>query len=273
MRARGSRPVARTVATTIGVRRFSGAVPVPAEDNLTLNLYALSYADRPATVEMTVHRLDETGSVERIFQQALTVPARGAAGASLDAPAGQTVSVRASVPAELAGQLPLSLTVVQFFIADGATLPVVSLSPAAFVAVADRGDDGSRPVPPRDGARRVTRTWGLLDVSQGVAAARPFVTVVLQNTGPQPESVTVRIRRFQKETGRLEPLLERTLSVPAGAAVRFDTDEPEGMTVEIAVAGSLRIVPSLLHGRRFLATGETELLLRYGPEDLVTVGS
>ena len=266
--------VAEPTATASAVN--SGALLIPDDPNLTLNLYAVNYADRPAVVHFIVDRLREEGRVERVFRQELTVPAGRAASARLDAPAGQTISISALLPADVADLVVPSATVVQFFPADAGTLPVLSVSPGDFVptsaATAD-GETGPGGKRMRAGAAgaRVLRTWGLLDVSQGVAAARPSITLIAQNTGAMQEEITVRIRRLRRELGRFEPVLERTLAVPVGSVARLVTDEPEGMTVEVAVAGSRRVVPTLLQQRRFLATGETELLARYGPEGLAEV--
>src|SRR5690606_2896977 len=141
--------------------------------NLTLNLYAVNYASRPARVDFAVDRLPEAGRAERFFRQAMTVPARGANSIRLDAPAGETIAISVLLPAGLEWQVVPSAAVVQFFPADAGTLPVVNVSPGDFVATEPAGgpDAGG-------GNGDLTRTWGLLDVAQGVAAARPSLTLI-----------------------------------------------------------------------------------------------
>lgn len=241
----------------------TGALQIPGDDNLTLNLYAVNYASQPARVDFAVDRLPEAGRAERFFRQAMTVPARGANSIRLDAPAGETIAISVLLPAGLEWQVVPSATVVQFFPADAGTLPVVNVSPGDFVATEpDGGPDAG------GGNGDLTRTWGLLDVAQGVAAARPSLTLIAYNTDTEPQRLTLRIRSFVRETNRFDPLLEQTFTVPGSGTVQFQTSDPEGRTVEAAVTGSRRVVPTLLQQQTFLATGETNLLVRYGPEDL-----
>ncbi|HEX6989165.1 MAG TPA: hypothetical protein VF282_06805 [Bacillota bacterium] len=264
---RGSR-LARVVEPAQATApRTTGALQIPEEDNLTLNLYAVNYADQPARVDFALDRLPDSGRAERIFRQALTVPAQGADSIRLDAPAGQTVALSVLLPAELEGLVVPSATVVQFFPADAGTLPVVNVTPPHFVPTGPDAADGA------DGGNGdLTRTWGLLDVAQGVAAARPALVLIAYNTDTVPQQITLRIRSFVREVNRFDPLLERSFTVPGGGTVRFETSDPEGRTVEVAVTGSRRVVPTLLQQQAFLATGETNLLVRYGPEDLAVVG-
>ncbi|MFO7246989.1 MAG: hypothetical protein FWJ62_03120 [Thermaerobacter sp.] len=244
----------------------TGALEIPDGDNLTLNLYAVNYSGQPARVDFAVDRLPDSGRAQRFFRQAVTVPAQGAGSLRLDAPPGETIAISVLLPAGLENLVAPSATVVQFFPADAGTLPVVSAPPGAFVPTAS-------PVGGSGGAGDAVRTWGLLDVAQGVAAARPSLVLLAYNTDVESRTITLRIRNFVREVDRFDLLLEQSFTIPAGGTVRFETGEAEGRTVEVSVTGSRRVVPTLLQQQTFLATGETNVLVRYGPEDLADVAA
>lgn len=252
--------IVRRVALT------SGPVRVPMEQNLTLNLSAVNFGGADFPIAFRVLRLTGAEPMEQIFARETTVPAGRGINMDIPAPAGQAVVIEADYSAEARGLLVASADVVQFFPADGATTPQIVLAAGDLI----------EPLAPGEVilAGPATFTTGLLAVPQGVAAARPQAEVIMSNPSDNAVEAKITVSRLIPELQRLQVVLEREVSIPAGGAVLTPLESVEGERALITVdfpGGPGQITWSYEVYTLFLADESTLPVYRVGPGGWVSV--
>lgn len=212
----------------------SGLFTVPMVANpLTVHIYVSSFIQDTVTVQLVINKLINPEKAI-VFQTAVPVPGQGAIEIALDAGGldlkGETIEVvfRSPDPDQYFQLMP-SVDVVEFFPADGATLPLLFIPPGNF----DRVFPGTgqttalQPPPP------ILRTTGIFDVPQGVFAVRPQVTVVLSSFSDETLTADVVVNRLVRGITRKETVLTRSVDVPPGEERQFTVDSVEGLPIEV----------------------------------------
>lgn len=97
----------------------------------TLFVFVKSFLDEAHVVSYRVLQLNEAGSKIPLHEGTLQVPARGIAHFSSHDIPGKTLEVNLSLPSR---HLLPSVQLIHTFLADGATQPVIWISPEQFVA-------------------------------------------------------------------------------------------------------------------------------------------
>ena len=216
----------RVVDESAMVRLTTGFLRMPTEERTTLNVYASSFAGQVVPVDVRVERRGGDGRKSNLLTRRLLVPPAGGVHASIPAPAGDIVEVTVSVPRAMRPFILPSATVTQYFPADGATTPILTLAAGDFAAA-----DGATAALP-------STRWvgsGLIDISQGVAAARPEIRLWLSNLTSEQQRVSLVVHRLVRGTDRKESAVSRTVTVAGAEAVEvlLPTTEVEGRTIEV----------------------------------------
>lgn len=212
----------------------SGLFVVPTDTNpLTMNIYVSSHVDTPEPAQLQINRVVNS-SKSQIFDITAFVPAQGAIVASLDLQEfglrGATIEVvfRSPDPTQLFELLP-SVDVVEFFPADGATLPLEFIPPSYFTQVfpsdATTQPIDQEPPPP------IMVSTGIFDVPQGVAAAITEVHITLSSFSNEELQAVVEVNRLQNS--QKEPVQNETIVVPPGAERELVLTGLDGLTVEV----------------------------------------
>lgn len=269
----GGRAPAATATLTSGLFR------VPQEENLTFNLYTVNPNPVPIPVTLEINQGvggDGAALKETIFSQEVTVPPHESFRLTPEVPAGAVVEVNARwTPAESlpGGGLPIipTATVVQFFPADAGTLPHVTLAAGSFVVPALPGTaaPGRQALPL---APTGPITTGLIDIPQGVAAARPQIQLLLSSFAATPLTAAVVVRELVEHVPILEAISRQNVRVPAGGAAIVPLESVEGRTVKIDADLPPGLVASLTVFTLFLADNSTAPVFHLGPREWAVEG-
>ena len=111
--------------------RTTGIFEVPSDTVIQLVVAISSFSGQAHPASVRIRRLDRD-ELEPVFFRALTVPAGGAERIVVDGLGGQTVEVEVNLPSDL---LVPTVTVTQYFPADGGILVLVYKSPGDLVPV------------------------------------------------------------------------------------------------------------------------------------------
>lgn len=255
----------------------SGLFHVPQEPNQTLNVYAANPYEKELNIRLQVNRVVRsggTGGKEAFIDEKLTLPAHEVVSFNVDAPAGEIIEVNAITtntggsensgaiarPAneKLAEAAIVSATVTQFFPADAGITPHVTLAAGSF----------TRP----NGRAAGQFSTGLIDLPQGVAAARPQAQLLLSNFVNWPLTTTLTVREREEHLAALQTKLRREIRVMAQGAAVVPLESVEGRTVQIDLALPTGLGASLDVHTLFLADNSTLPVFRLGPEDWMRVG-
>lgn len=256
----GAAGIVRRVALT------SGPVRVPMEQNLTLNLSAVNFGASDFPITFRVFRLTGAEPMEQIFAREAMVPAGRGLNMDIPAPAGQAIVIEADYSAEARGLLVPSADVVQFFPADGATTPKITLAAGDFTEA----------VPPAAAPGAAAFTTGLLAVPGGVAAARPQTEIILSNPSDAAVEAEITVSRLAPELQRLQAVLQRHVTVPPRGAVLTPLEAVEGERALISLDfpnGPEKAAWSFEVYTLFLADESTLPVYRVGPKGWVRIRS
>ena len=252
-------------------QRTTGWIRIPRQPNTNLHLYASNLGQRPIRLQVRLNELVEGRRKRSRQDQELRVPAQGVGHLSIPAPQGDTVEWVVNGPA---ASVVLSSVDLQFFPADGGTLPAIYVPPSGFVTVQGAGAVRRIRRPPVRSSDSLVRSTGFVDIPQGPAAARPETRLLLSSFADQELRANVQVSVADESgNGRSrETLLNQTITVPAGGGRELLLDNVEGRTIEVVVrTANPLIIPSLDISIHYLADDSTQSVLRLGPDDFIPV--
>lgn len=111
--------------------RTTGIFQVPSDTVIQLVVAVSSFSDQEQPASVRVRKVSGN-QLEPVFFRALTIPAGGAERVVVDGLAGERVEVEVTLPSD---QLVPTVTVTQYFPADGGILVLVYKAPGDLVAV------------------------------------------------------------------------------------------------------------------------------------------
>lgn len=251
----------------------SGLFRVPVEPNLMFNIYTINPHPTAVTTRLVVNKVVGAGAAARkeaILDRELTVPANESFRLSMEASAGDAIEVNSI---QQAAGTPLrfvtpSATVVQYFPADGGLTPQVTAAAGSFVAASARFNEAPQILPTAPTGRVTT---GLIDIPQGVAAARPQVQLMLSSFADWPLTATITVSELVEHVATPQPIAQRTIQVGARGAAVVPFTSVEGRTVKFDVNLPSGLVASLDVFTLFLADNSTMPVFRLGPGEWAVV--